>query len=68
LRLVAAFSGRDRSRSLRRLASASSIAGSLITRFAWVQAGHASAKNYRLPLELPEKASGGTLTSLPSPS
>ncbi len=61
LRVLAAFSGRDRSRALRRLASVSSIAGSLITRIAWVQAGHASAKNYRLPLEIPEKPSDSML-------
>ena len=68
LRIVAALSGAGRSRSLRRLASISSIAGSLITRIAWVQAGHASAKNYRLPLEIPEKTSGGMLNKVPSSS
>jgi Polysulphide reductase, NrfD len=61
LRLIAAFSGKGRSRSVRRIAAMSSIAGSLITRIAWVEAGHASAKNYRLPLEIPEPASSGTL-------
>ncbi len=59
LRIIAALSGSERSRSLRKLASASSIAGSLITRFAWVQAGHASAKNYRLPLEIRRRAAPG---------
>jgi hypothetical protein len=68
LRIAAAFSGKNRSRSLRRAAGISAIAGSLITRFAWVQAGHASAKNYRFPLEIPEKESGGILSSGPSPS
>jgi hypothetical protein len=68
LRIVAALSGAQRSRSLRRLASVSSIAGSLITRIAWVQAGHASAKNYRLPLEIPEKTSGGMLNKVASSS
>ncbi len=68
LRIVAALSGSKRSRSLRRLASISSIAGSLITRIAWIQAGHASAKNYRLPLEIPEKTSGGMLNKVPGSS
>jgi hypothetical protein len=61
LRLIAAFSGKERSRSLRRIAGLSSIAGSLITRIAWIEAGHASAKNYRLPLEIQEPATSGTL-------
>jgi formate-dependent nitrite reductase membrane component NrfD len=51
LRLAAAFAGRRRSRQLRKVAAVSSIAGSLLTRVAWLQAGHASAKNWRLPLE-----------------
>ena len=51
LRLAAAFAGRRRSRQLRKAAAVSSIAGSLLTRVAWLQAGHASAKNWRLPLE-----------------
>lgn len=62
LRVIAAFSGKGRSRTLRRIAGMSSIAGSLITRIAWIEAGHASAKNYRLPLEIPEPASTRTLS------
>jgi hypothetical protein len=54
LRIASAFSGRNRSRSLRRWAAISSIAGSLITRYAWIEAGHASARNWRAPLEIPE--------------
>jgi len=54
LRIASAFSGRNRSRSLRRWAAVSSIAGSLITRYAWIEAGHASARNWRAPLEIPE--------------
>jgi hypothetical protein len=34
----------------------SSIAGSLLTRFGWVHAGRASARDHRIPLELPENA------------
>ncbi len=54
LRAASALAG-SRSRDLRRWAAISSLAGSLITRFAWVRAGHASAKDYRLPLRLPEE-------------
>lgn len=52
LRAAAAISG-SRSRDLRKWAAVSSLAGSLITRFAWVRAGHESAKDYRLPLRIP---------------
>lgn len=51
LRVAAAFAGRRRSRRLRRAAAISSIAGSMLTRVAWIHAGHVSAKNWRLPLE-----------------
>jgi len=52
LRAVSAFSSRERSSSLRRWAAVSAIAGSLITRIAWVRAGHASASDWRQPLEI----------------
>jgi hypothetical protein len=42
------------SRNMRRAAAWSSLAGSLLTRFGWVHAGHASAKNWRVPLGLSE--------------
>jgi hypothetical protein len=54
LRIAAAFTGSRRSRQLRKLAAASSIAGSMLTRIAWIHAGHVSANNWRLPLEIPE--------------
>lgn len=54
LRAATLFSGRQRSQSLRKWAAISSIAGSLVTRFAWIEAGHASARNWRAPLEIPE--------------
>jgi hypothetical protein len=41
-----------KSPQLRRTAAWSGILGSLITRFAWMQAGHASARDWRLPLEI----------------
>jgi hypothetical protein len=54
LRLVAANSGSVRSRPLRHWASWASIAGSVLTRIGWVRAGHASARDWRQPLEIPE--------------
>lgn len=47
LRLFGARSGKTR-----RLAAASTLAGSLITRFAWLAAGRASARDPRPPLQL----------------
>ncbi|HEX6880048.1 MAG TPA: NrfD/PsrC family molybdoenzyme membrane anchor subunit [Terriglobales bacterium] len=51
LRITAEFVSPHRARRLRRIAASSSIAGSLLTRIGWVRAGHASAKDWRLPLE-----------------
>jgi Polysulphide reductase, NrfD len=56
LRLMSAFSGNSRSGALRRWAGISGIAGSLLTRIAWLHAGQSSARNWRLPLEIPEEA------------
>ena len=53
LRVAAAFAEKRRSCQLRRIAAASSIAGSMLTRIAWVQAGHVSAKDWRTPLQVP---------------
>ena len=53
LRLLAEIGG---STSMRRAASWSSIAGSLLTRYGWMAAGGASARNWRLPLEVPRPA------------
>jgi hypothetical protein len=52
VRLAAAFAGEKRSRQLVRVASAATIAGSFFTRLGWIRAGHASAKDYRLPLQI----------------
>ena len=38
----------------------SGIAGSLLTRYGWVLAGHASARNWRLPLEIPDTETAKT--------
>ena len=54
LRSFAAFSGRRRSRNIRKWAAISGIAGSLLTRYGWIMAGHASARDWRLPLEIPD--------------
>jgi formate-dependent nitrite reductase membrane component NrfD len=50
LRLLTMFSGRRRSNSLRTAAALSAVAGSLLTRIAWVHAGHVSARDWKLPL------------------
>lgn len=52
LRVFSAFAGRSRSSSLRRWAAMSSVVGSLLTRFAWIEAGRASAQDWRQPLEI----------------
>jgi hypothetical protein len=52
LRTLSLFGPGGRSSSLRRWAAASSIAGSLITRVAWTYAGHVSARDWKLPLEI----------------
>lgn len=54
LRLVASLSGNPR--PLRRWAAACGIVGSLLTRYGWVQAGHSSARDWRLPLDIPPAA------------
>jgi hypothetical protein len=51
LRAAAEVMGVRRSRSLRQAAAISSIAGSLLTRLGWIRAGHASARDWRLPLQ-----------------
>jgi hypothetical protein len=50
LRILAVQSARRRSRNLRRLAALSAIAGSMLTRYAWVRAGRASALDPRQTL------------------
>lgn len=51
LRLAAIVSD---SPKLRRAAAISGIAGSLFTRYGWMQAGKASARDWKLPLEIPD--------------
>jgi hypothetical protein len=50
LRALSMAAGKGRSRSLRRWASISAVAGSLLTRIAWVHAGHVSAGDWQEPL------------------
>lgn len=54
LRLMSSVSG-SRSREIRKWAAISGVAGSLLTRIGWIKAGHASARDWRLPLEIPEQ-------------
>jgi len=53
LRLAAIFAKDARSKNLVRAASAASLAGSLLTRVGWIRAGHSSARDHRLPLQIP---------------
>jgi Polysulphide reductase, NrfD len=62
LRLLATISG---SRRLRRFAALSSIAGSILTRAGWIYAGHMSARDWRIPLQIEQKPSIPELESKP---
>jgi Polysulphide reductase, NrfD len=55
LRIAAMASEDERKTQFRKMAAASAVAGSLVTRFAWTQAGHASAADPKIPLELPDR-------------
>jgi formate-dependent nitrite reductase membrane component NrfD len=50
LRLASLFLGGSQRDSLRKTAAVSAIAGSLLTRIAWIYAGHVSAKDWKIPL------------------
>ena len=52
LRLMSLFSGKERTDSLCKAAAYSAVAGSLLTRIAWIYAGHVSARDWKLPLEI----------------
>jgi formate-dependent nitrite reductase membrane component NrfD len=54
LRAVSMIGSRRRSAGLRKWAALFGIAGSLLTRIAWVYAGHVSARDWRQPLEIKE--------------
>jgi hypothetical protein len=55
LRIAAMASEDERKTQFRKMAAASAVAGSLVTRFAWTQAGRASAADPKVPLELPDR-------------
>jgi hypothetical protein len=48
LRVLSLLSGNPR--TLRKAAAVSAVAGSLLTRIAWIYAGHVSARDWRIPL------------------
>jgi formate-dependent nitrite reductase membrane component NrfD len=52
MRLLSLVTNERRGKKLRKAAAISSVAGSLVTRFAWTQAGKASAEDPAIPLEL----------------
>jgi formate-dependent nitrite reductase membrane component NrfD len=52
LRLLSLGGAEEHGKKLRKAAAISSLAGSVVTRFAWVQAGKASAQDPRIPLQL----------------
>jgi len=54
-----------RSRRVRRWAAICGVAGSLLTRYGWVQAGKASARDWRLPLDI--CSASGAVEKLPQP-
>jgi hypothetical protein len=56
LRILGGSSGSSTSRRMRRMAAWSGVAGSLLTRYGWMRAGHSSAQNWRIPLEIPENS------------
>jgi Polysulphide reductase, NrfD len=56
LRGVSAFANPERSQSLRKWASWSSVIGSLVTRIGWVYAGRVSARDWKSPLDLPSES------------
>lgn len=64
LRVASLFRSGKRASSLRRWAALSSITGSLITRFAWVHAGHVSARDWKLALQEDRQKSKQVAASL----
>lgn len=64
LRTAAVFDRTDRSRRLRKWAAIAGIAGSLLTRYGWMEAGKASARDWRLPLEIGESRGTGELVEM----
>ena len=57
LRLLSLGAGKERSVKFRKIAAASSVAGSMVTRFAWTSAGASSAKDTPALLEIQSRQS-----------
>jgi hypothetical protein len=53
LRALSLATGPRKSAQIRKWAAFSQVLGSLITRIAWIHAGHVSARDWREPLEIP---------------
>jgi hypothetical protein len=51
---VASLFTRKRKRGLRKAAAISGIVGSLLLRYGWVAAGKVSARDWKIPLDIPE--------------
>ncbi len=68
LRLLSMFAGKRQARTFRRMAAVSAVSGSLLTRIAWIYAGHISARDWRQPLEIPREPSfRGSIEEIKSP-
>jgi hypothetical protein len=66
LRTLSLIADQRNARALRRAAGICSIVGSLVTRFAWIHAGHVSVRDWREPLEIShELAASGSPDRLP---
>jgi formate-dependent nitrite reductase membrane component NrfD len=61
LRLAAFTTRGETARNFRRAAAMSTLVGSFVTRIAWLMAGKASARDYRLPLQLAGERHGPPL-------
>jgi hypothetical protein len=66
LRTLSLFRKTRPSGRIRSWAAWSAVVGSLITRMAWLCAGHQSARNWEHPLEINERSTRQRATSLPS--
>jgi formate-dependent nitrite reductase membrane component NrfD len=56
LRILSMIGDKKHSKKLRKVAAISSVAGSLATRFAWIEAGKASARDPRVALDISSQA------------
>ncbi len=64
LRVAAVTRGSKRSKSLRKWAALAGITGSLLTRYGWMQAGRASARDWKVPLEIEEPHGAGEVLQM----